>query len=112
MLERFGFRIEYVFDNDPEIIGKIISGYRVLDIDQIKDVFKGKHIEVSILAVPPYSAQKATDILVEAGIKVIINYTSVPIKVPDNVRIETADPIEKLLHTLYYLSHTGYAEYK
>lgn len=112
MLERFGFRIEYVFDNNPEVIGKNISGYEVLDINIIKNIFKKENIEVSILAVPPHSAQKATDILVKAGIKVIINYTSVPVKTPPNVRIETSDPIEKLLHTLYYLSHSGYAEYK
>ncbi len=112
MLDRFGFRIENVFDNNPEKIGKLISGYEVLDIGQVKNIFKKKNIEISILAVPPGSAQKVTDILVEASVKVIINYTSVPIKTPPNVRIETTDPIEKLLHTLYYLSHTGYAEYK
>jgi redox-sensing transcriptional repressor len=112
MLERFGFRIESVFDNDPEVIGKIISGHRVLDINMIKDEIKKNNIEIAILAVPPESAQKATDILVEAGVKVIINYTSIPVKAPAGVRVETTDPIEKLLHTLYYLSHTGYVERK
>jgi redox-sensing transcriptional repressor len=112
MLERFGFKIENVFDNNPEVIGKVISGSEVLDISQVKDVFKKKNIEISILAVPPDSAQKVADILIEAGVKVVINYTSVPVKAPPNVRIETTDPIEKLLHTLYYLSHTGYAGYK
>ena len=112
MLNRFGFKIENVFDNNPEIIGKILSGQEVLDISRIKDVINEKNIEISILAVPPDSAQKVTDVLVKAGIKVIINYTSVPVKTPSGVRIETTDPIEKLLHTLYYLSHTGYAEYK
>ena len=112
MLDRFGFKIENVFDNNSEVIGKLISGYEVLDIGHVRDIFKKKNIEISILAVPPGSAQKVTDILVKAGVKVIINYTSVPIKTPPNVRIETTDPIEKLLHTLYYLSHTGYAEYK
>ncbi|MDD3628511.1 MAG: redox-sensing transcriptional repressor Rex [Candidatus Humimicrobiaceae bacterium] len=112
MLERFGFRIECVFDNNPEVIGKTISGHRVLDINMIKDEIRKNNIEIAILAVPPDSAQKATDILVEAGVKVIINYTSVPIKAPAGVRVETTDPIEKLLHTLYYLSHTGYVECK
>ena len=78
MLERFGFKIENVFDNNPEVIGKIISGSEVLDISQVKDVFKKKNIEISILAVPPDSAQKVADILIEAGVKVVINYTSVP----------------------------------
>jgi len=112
MLKRFGFKIENVFDNNPKVIGKVISGREILNINWIKDEIKKKNIEFSILAVPPDSAQKVTDILVSAGIKVIINYTSVPIKTPSVVRIETTDPIEKLLHTLYYLSHTGYGEYK
>jgi redox-sensing transcriptional repressor len=112
MLKRFGFKIENVFDNNPKVIGKVISGRKILNINWIKDEIKKKNIEISILAVPPDSAQKVTDILVSAGIKVIINYTSVPIKTPSVVRIETTDPIEKLLHTLYYLSHTGYGEYK
>jgi redox-sensing transcriptional repressor len=112
MLKRFGFKIENVFDNNPKVIGKVISGREILNINWIKDEIKKKNIEISILAVPPDSAQKVTDILVSAGIKVIINYTSVPIKTPSVVRIETTDPIEKLLHTLYYLSHTGYGEYK
>jgi redox-sensing transcriptional repressor len=112
MLKRFGFKIENVFDNNPRVIGKVISGKKVLDINRIKDKIKEENIEISILAVSPSSAQKVTDIIVGAGIKVIINYTSVPIKTPSVVRIETTDPIEKLLHTLYYLSHTGYGEYK
>jgi len=112
MLKRFGFKIENVFDNNPKVIGKVVSGREILNINRIKDEIKKKNIEISILAVPPDSAQKVTDILVSAGIKVIINYTSVPIKTPPVVRIETTDPIEKLLHTLYYLSHTGYGEYK
>ena len=112
MLKRFGFKIENVFDNNPKVIGKVVSGREILNINRIKDEIKKKNIEISILAVPPDSAQKVTDIIVSAGIKVIINYTSVPIKTPPVVRIETTDPIEKLLHTLYYLSHTGYGEYK
>ncbi len=112
MLERFGFRIEYVFDNNSEVIGKVISEHKVLDINKLKDIFKRENIEVSILAVPPDSAQRVTDVLIKAGTRVIINYTSVPVKAPLDIRIETTDPIEKLLHTLYYLSHTGYAQYK
>jgi len=112
MLDRFGFKIENVFDNDPSKIGKNISGRVVRNIKEIKDVILEKGMEIAIIVVPPEEAQKVANTLVSAGIKVIMNYTSVPIKVPKKVKIETTDPIEKLLHTLYYLSHTGYAEYK
>ena len=108
ILDKFGFKIEDVFDNDPDVIGKTISGRKVKDILEMKNVIKEKRINVAIIAVPEDSAQKVTDILVEAGIKVVINYTSVPVKVPKYVDVQTTDPIEKLLHTLYYLSNTVY----
>ncbi|MBC7333233.1 MAG: redox-sensing transcriptional repressor Rex [Actinobacteria bacterium] len=111
MLNKFGFNIENVFDNDPKIVGKVISNHEVLDISRLKDIVREKDINIAILAVTPGSAQKVTDMLVDAGIKVIINYTPVPIKAPPTVNVQTTDPIEKLLHTLYYLSHTGYFEY-
>ena len=110
MLDRFGFKIENVFDNNEAIIGKTVSGKVIEDIKEIESVIKEKNMEIAIIAVPPEEAQKVANTLVSAGIKVIMNYTSIPIKVPKKVKIETTDPIEKLLHTLYYLSHTGYAE--
>ncbi|MBU4294131.1 MAG: redox-sensing transcriptional repressor Rex [Actinobacteria bacterium] len=108
ILDKFGFKIGDVFDNDPDVIGKTISGRKVKDILEMKNVIQEKRINVAIIAVPEDSAQKVTDILVEAGIKVVINYTSVPVKVPKYVDVQTTDPIEKLLHTLYYLSNTVY----
>jgi redox-sensing transcriptional repressor len=108
ILDRFGFKIEDTFDNDPDVIGKTISGRKIKDILEIKNVIQEKRINVAIIAVPEDSAQNVTDILVEAGIKVVINYTSVPVKVPKYVDVQTTDPIEKLLHTLYYLSNTVY----
>ena len=110
ILDKFGFKIEDTFDKDPDIIGKTISGRKVKDILEMKNVIQEKRINVAIIAVPEDSAQQVTDILVEAGIKVVINYTSVPVKVPKYVDVQTTDPIEKLLHTLYYLSNTVYAK--
>jgi len=107
MLSKFGFKIENVFDNDPEIIGKSILGRKVKDISEIKDIANENSIGIAILAVPEDSAQKVTDLLVESGIKVIVNYTSVLVKVPTHVSVQSNDPIEKLLHTLYYLSNTS-----
>jgi len=109
ILDKFGFKIENVFDNNKRVIGKTISGRKVMNILEIKNIIKEKRINVAIIAVPEDSAQKVTDILVEAGIRVVINYTSVPVKVPKYVDVQTTDPIEKLLHTLYYLSNTVYA---
>lgn len=107
MLNKFGFNIEYVFDNDKKKIGEEVSGKEILDISSLSNVVKENNIKVAILAITQDAAQEVTDMLVNSGIKVIINYTSVPVTVPPYVNIQTADPIEILLHTLYYLSSTG-----
>ncbi len=109
MLNKFGFIIENVFDNNRDIVGKKISGKEIMDISFMKTIIKEKSLRVAILAVNTDSAQSVANQLVDSGIKVIINYTSVPVKVPSNINIQAADPIEILLHTLYYLSHTGQA---
>jgi redox-sensing transcriptional repressor len=108
MLGKYGFTIEDVFDNNLKVIGTEILGYTVKDISQIEEVIKSKKVDVAILAVSQIAAQEATDILVDSGIKVIINYTSVNVYAPPGINVQTTDPIEKLLHTLYYLSRTGY----
>ena len=107
MLNKFGFIIENVFDNDENIVGKKILGKEILDITFMKTTIKNKSLKVAILAVNTDSAQSVANLLVDSGIKVIINYTSVPVKVPSNINVQAADPIQILLHTLYYLSHTG-----
>jgi len=109
MLNKFGFIIENVFDNNENIVGKKISGKEIMDISLRKAIIKEKSLKVAILAVNTDSAQSVATQLVDSGIKVIINYTSVPVKVPSNINIQAADPIEILLHTLYYLSRTGQA---
>ncbi|MDD5659379.1 MAG: hypothetical protein PHR39_05160, partial [Actinomycetota bacterium] len=109
ILNKFGFYIEYVFDNNKSIIGKKISGKEIIDVSNLKNIIKNKMLKVAILAVNPDAAQSVTNLLAESGIKVVINYTSVPVKAPKNVSIQTTDPIEILLHTLYYLSRTGQA---
>jgi redox-sensing transcriptional repressor len=111
MLDKFGFRIEDIFDNNPEVIGKVISGRKVMNINDMSRIVMEKGINIAILAVPDESAQTVTDLLVISGIKVIINYTSTPIKVPRTVNVQTNDPIEKLFHTLYYLSNAVYRNY-
>jgi len=109
ILNKFGFNIEYVFDNDPKIIGKEVSGKVIRNSEDLKKIISENYIKVAILAVSTKSAQEVTNKLVSAGIKVILNYTSVPIEAPPRINIQTTDPIEKLLHTLYYLSNTGQA---
>ena len=45
---KFGFRISALFDNNPEKIGKKISGLKIEDVIRIKELLKGRKIKIAI----------------------------------------------------------------
>ncbi len=104
--ERFsegGFEIVAVFDDDPSKIGSPLGRHQVLDAAQLEEVIREQGIVIAILAVPPQAAQAVADRLVAAGIKAILNYAPVRLKVPSDVRVQEIDPVARLQHMAYYL---------
>jgi redox-sensing transcriptional repressor len=65
---------------------------------------RDQDIRIGVVAVPPESAQEVADRLVAAGVRIILNYTTVIVRVPPDVTLHNTDPVHELLHTLYYLS--------
>jgi redox-sensing transcriptional repressor len=97
-----GINIAAVFDRDPEVIGRPIGHGVVVDMARLKDVVREKNIIVGVLAVPAESAQEAADALVEAGVKIIFNYSEALLDVPPDVQVHTSNPAVELLHALYF----------
>jgi redox-sensing transcriptional repressor len=73
------YQIVAAFDIDPpKVIGRV-SGelgkpVEVLHIDRIKEVAKERKIEIGIITTPPSEAQHVADMLVEAGVRGILNF--------------------------------------
>lgn len=101
-----GFVVAAIFDKNPEKVGEKIADIIVQDVDELERVVMDQSIRIGVIAVPPEAAQEVADRLSAAGIRVILNYTSVVVKVPETVRLHNTDPVRELLHTLYYLSRT------
>ena len=55
-----------------------------------------------MLAVPASSAQGAADDLVDAGVKIIFNYSEALLDVPADVAVHTSNPAVELLYALYF----------
>lgn len=83
--------IRAVFDNDPSKIGKKVENKYILDIGEIKNVVEEEEIQIGIITTPAESAQLAAKLLVEAGVKAILNFTPTSIEVPDNVQVRHVD---------------------
>lgn len=103
-LSKHGFMVTAVFDNDPARIGGRLGDVIVRGMDELERTIKEQSISIGVVAVPPPAAQEVTDRLAAAGIRVLLNYTPVVVQVPEGVTLHNTDPVQELLHTLYYLS--------
>ena len=65
-----------------------------------KDVVRDKNIVVGVMAVPAGAAQKVADDLVDAGVRIIFNYSEGLLDVPSDVTVHTSNPAVELLHAL------------
>jgi redox-sensing transcriptional repressor len=97
-----GINIAAVFDASPSIIGADIGGAIVEDEGRLKDVVRDRNIVVGVIAVPASSAQKVADDLVDAGVRIIFNYSEALLDVPTDVTVHTSNPAVELLHALYF----------
>jgi redox-sensing transcriptional repressor len=97
-----GINIAAVFDASPDVIGSEIGGIAVEDERRLKDGVRDKNIVVGVLAVPASAAQKVADDLVDAGVRIIFNYSEALLDVPGDVTVHTSNPAVELLHALYF----------
>ena len=86
-LSRYGLQIVAGFDVDPEITGKNRHGLPVYDVSELTAKVRELQVGIGILTVPVEHAQATADRLIEAGVKVIWNFTPYRICVPDGVVI-------------------------
>jgi len=97
-----GFRVVAMFDTDEGKLGQEINGVRVRHTRELKPVVDDEDIVVGVLAVPTAAAQGLADQLVDAGVKIIFNYSEALLQVPPEVTVHTSSPAVDLLYALYF----------
>lgn len=98
-----GFRVVMIFDNDPHKIGTAAGPFIVQDSKSMREVIQKAGIQIAMIAVPGTQAQSVADILVEAGVRAILNYAPISINVPEGVHVQYIDPVIHLQRMTYYL---------
>jgi redox-sensing transcriptional repressor len=97
-----GFRIVAIFDADERVVGKTFGEVPVRDLGEVVKVVDEEDVVVGVIAVPSGSAQAVADQLVEAGVKIIFNYSDQLLQVPPEVTVHTSSPAVDLLYALYF----------
>jgi redox-sensing transcriptional repressor len=97
-----GFQIVAMFDVNPDVVDSEVGGLRVRDFGELEAIVSEREIVVGVLAVPAAAAQAVADRLVEAGVKIIFNYSEQLLQVPPEVTVHTSSPAVDLLYALYF----------
>jgi redox-sensing transcriptional repressor len=97
-----GITIAAVFDNDPDKVGQRVGDLTVSSMSDVAVICRDRNIIVGVLAVPAESAQEAADALIDAGVKIIFNYSEALLDVPPDVNVHTSNPAVDLLYALYF----------
>ncbi|MGL4423263.1 MAG: redox-sensing transcriptional repressor Rex [Gemmataceae bacterium] len=86
-----GFRITHLFDTDPRLIGTVVDGRVVQSLVELPTGLAVSGIELGVLTVPSDAAQGVADQLVAGGIRGILNFAPVLLRVPSTVRMVNVD---------------------
>ena len=87
-----GFEIAALFDLAPDKIGqRSRGGVPILDIRELKKVARVERVSIAVIAVPAHAAQAVVDLVVNARIKALLNFTPGTLKVPADVKIRNVD---------------------
>jgi redox-sensing transcriptional repressor len=98
-----GFRVVMVFDNDLAVIGTQLGKFTVQDSAGMLQAIRQARVKIAMLTVPASAAQKVAEILVQAGVQAILNYSPTALNLTDEIQVEYIDPILQLQHMTYYL---------
>jgi redox-sensing transcriptional repressor len=97
-----GFRVVAVFDADRGKVGETIGNLTVRHTSDMHTAVHDQDIVVAVLAVPSAAAQALADDVIDAGVKIIFNYSEALLQVPPEVTVHTSSPAVDLLYALYF----------
>ncbi|MEA4812931.1 MAG: redox-sensing transcriptional repressor Rex [Anaerolineaceae bacterium] len=100
---RKGFEIIAAFDNEPSLIGSKVGHLVVKSMTEMEACIQQNQVLIAALTVPTSAAPEVADKLVRVGIKAILNYAPVTLRMPDDVQVSYIDPVLSMQKMTYYL---------
>jgi redox-sensing transcriptional repressor len=101
--KRSKLNIIATFDVDTNKIDRVIAGVKCYPLNRVKEVVEELRISIAIMTVPADSALEVSKQLAEAGIKGVLNFTTVPLNLAPRVYLEEYDMITSLEKVAYFV---------
>jgi redox-sensing transcriptional repressor len=103
-----GFSIVALFDSDPAKVGRRTRrGVPVEPMETLAEIALRERISIAILAVPAAAAQRALDLVGQAGVRAVLSFAPAPLVPPAGVTLKGVDLAVQLENLAYHLSGGG-----
>ena len=86
-----GFRVCAALDIDPEVIGEQVGDVVVRHLDDLPEVVAEQPPAMGIIATPAPAAQRVADLLVEAGVRSLLNFAPMVLTVGPDILLRYVD---------------------
>ena len=105
-IREHGYSMVAAFDSDPGKIGmEVAERLHIQPIEELVKTTSREKATIGIVTVPASSAQSTANLLVEAGVRGILNFAPFKVKVPDKITLRNVSIVCEL-DTLAYLLST------
>jgi redox-sensing transcriptional repressor len=99
-----GFQLKALFDITPLLIGTRINDVPVYDVRELGTFVRENNIDIGIIAVPKENANEVAGVLVQSGIKGILNFAPLDLNIPKETPVENIHIIDKILALSFMIS--------
>jgi redox-sensing transcriptional repressor len=103
-LHEHKFHIVAAFDSDPAKIGRMQGELIVQDENRLHEVNRTLGARIAILAVPAAAAQMVAEEAIAAGVRAILNFAPLILRVPERVVVRNVSFLQELAVLSYHLS--------
>jgi len=100
-----GFEVAALFDTLREKVGRQSrSGVPIHDIHDLRKVVRRDGIRIAVIAVPAPAAQHVLNLVVAAGIRAVLNFSSGALQPPPDVKLKSVDLTVSLESLSFFLA--------
>jgi redox-sensing transcriptional repressor len=99
-------RIVAAFDTDRSLEGTSVDGCRCYAAEAMEQVVSDLGARIAVITVPPAHAQAVASTLVAAGVRSIVSFAAVPLRLPEDVYVDYVD-IATVLESAAYFAREG-----
>jgi redox-sensing transcriptional repressor len=103
-LREHKFQIVAAFDRAPAKIGQVQNHLVIQNEADLRNINRQLRARIAILAVPAETAQAVAEDAIAAGIRVILNFAPIILRVPERIVVRNVSFLQELAVLSYHLS--------